>query len=141
MELCRQLCSCRNPAFSGILSLIMPEGEASSCPETETSEDILRGRTLDEVLEITDSADVVIKGITFWASNIMAANNNNRIMFDSLIFKFPSSSHRMLKSAAFPKHTKMYGNGHAVINCTFEGAEGPALQRGPKEYCTNNMQK
>ena len=49
-------------------------------------------------------------------------------MLDSLDFKFPSSSHRMLKSAAFPKHTLLYGSDHTVINCTFEGAEGPALQ-------------
>ena len=90
----------------------------------------MRGRTLDNVLEITDSADVIVEGINFWASNIIASDNNNRITLDSLIFKFPSSSHRMLKSAAFPRHTTMYGNGHSVINCTFEGSEGPALQGG-----------
>ena len=39
---------------TGTLSLIMPEGEANACPDTNASEDILRGRTLDNVLEITD---------------------------------------------------------------------------------------
>ena len=114
---------------TGTLSLILPEGETDSCPDTDASEGILRGRTLDNVLEITDSSNIIVKGISFWASNIIANdNNNNMIMLDSLDFKFPSSSHRMLKSAAFPKHTLLYGSDHTVINCTFEGAEGPALQ-------------
>ena len=58
--------------FSGILSLILPEGEENSCPDTAESEDILRGRTVDNVLEISGSADIIIEGITFWASNIIA---------------------------------------------------------------------
>ena len=114
----------------------MPEGEEHSCPDTEASGDILRGRTLDNVLEITDSTDVIIKGINFWASNIIASDNNNRVTLDSLIFKFPSSSHRMLKSAALPKHTTISGNDNAVVNCTFEGAEGPALQGSLIILCT-----
>ena len=114
---------------TGTLSLILPEGETDSCPDTDASEGNLRGRTLDNVLEITDSSNIIVKGISFWASNIIANDkNNNMIMLDSLDFKFPSSSHRMLKSAAFPKHTQLYGSDHTVINCTFEGAEGPALQ-------------
>ena len=128
----------KNIVFSGTLSLILPEGEQNSCPDTAASEDILRGRILDNVLEISGSTDIIIEGITFWASNIIASDNNNRITLDSLIFNFPSSSHRMLKSAAFPKHTKMYGNGHAVINCTFEGSEGPALQYNGDNMLVHN---
>ena len=33
----------------------------------------------------------------------------------------------MLKSEAEPIHTKFLGNDHKIINCTFEGGEGPAL--------------
>ena len=37
-------------------------------------------------------------------------------------------AHRMLRSEDMPKHTKMDGDDNQVINCTFYGAEGPALQ-------------
>ena len=65
---------------TGTLSLIIPEGEANACPDTDASEDILRGRTLDNVLEITDSSDVIVEGITFWASNIIASDSNDRVV-------------------------------------------------------------
>ena len=113
-----------------MLHLIMPnnEEETDQCPNTDASVETLRGRTLDNVLEITDSADVVVANITFRASNIIATNKVDRITFDSLLFNFPSSSHRMLKSDAYPKATSLEGEDNAVINCTFYGAEGPALQ-------------
>ena len=111
-----------------ILRLIMPENTEETCPETDSSVDVLRGRTLDNVLAITDSVNVVVANITFWASNAIASDEANKaITFDSLIFKFPSSSHRMLKSEAEPIHTKFLGNDHKIVNCTFEGGEGPAL--------------
>ena len=112
-----------------MLHLIMPDNtnEVDTCPDTDASEDILRGRTLDNVIEISDSSDVIVANITFWASNIIASNNVDAITFDSLIFKFPSSSHRMLRSEALPKQTTLNGDDHRVINCTFEGAEGPPL--------------
>ena len=45
----------------------------------------------------------------------------------------------MLKSDAPPKHTKITGNDVSVINCTFHGAEGPALQYyGGNSYIHNN---
>ena len=78
-----------------ILHLIMPEHIEYSCPDTDSSVDVLRGRTLDNVLNITDSSNVVVANITFWASNAVASDEaNNAITFDSLIFQFPSSSHR-----------------------------------------------
>ena len=118
-----------------VLYLIMPENEeANACPDTEASEDILRGRTVDNVLEITDSNNVIVGNMTFWASNILAKDHVDSITFDSLIFNFPSSSHRMLGSEELPMHTEMKGDDHKVINCTFEGAEGPAL-----EYDGGNM--
>ena len=112
----------------------------TNCPDTDSSVEILRGRTLDNVLEITDSSHVIIADITFWASNIIASENNNRIAFDSLIFKFPSSSHRMLKNDSLPKHTTLYGNNNSVINCTFEGSEGPALQYNGDNMLVHNSE-
>ena len=119
-----------------MLHLIMPDSteEIEQCPDTNASVDILRGRTLDNVLEIIDSTDVVVANITFHASNIIATKKVDRITFDSLIFNFPSSSHRMLKSDAYPKATSLGGDDNAVINCTFYGAEGPPLQ-----YSGGNM--
>ena len=110
-----------------ILHLIMPESSEKTCPNTEESENVLRGRTVDNVLEIADSSNVIVANITFWASNVIASNSVEAIQLDSLIFSFPSSSHRMLKSEAFPKETTLVGDNHVVVNCTFEGAEGPAL--------------
>ena len=84
---------------TGTVSLIMPEDEADQCPDIHN----LRGRTLDNVLEIVDSSNVVVADITFFASNIIASDGNGGITFDSLIFDFPTSSHRMLKSAKYSR--------------------------------------
>ena len=119
---------------SGILSLILPDFEVGMCPDSNASPDILRGRTYDNVIEFTDSSNVIMKDITFRASNFIANDGNSDLTFDSLIFEFPSSSRRMLKDATKPLHTKMYGDNNAVINCSFYGSEGPALQ-----YNGNNM--
>ena len=125
-----------------VLHLIMPNSteEVNTCPDTDESEDILRGRTLDNVLEIIDSTDVLVGNITFWASNIIASDNVDRIIFDSLIFRFPSSSHRMLKSDAYPKATTLDGDDHAVINCSFYGAEGPPLQYSGSNILIHNSE-
>ena len=122
------------------LYLIMPENEAGTCPDSSASPDILRGRTLDTVLEITGSSNVIVKDITFKASNIRASDGNSAVTFDSLIFNFPSSSHRMLKAATFPRHTIMNGNDHSVINCTFYGSEGPALQYNGNNILVHNSE-
>ena len=118
------------------LSLIMPSGEADECPDIHT----LRGRTIDNVLEIKGSSNIIVSGITFFASNIIASDSNSGITFDSLIFNFPTSSHRMLKSAAFPRHTLLYGNNNAVINCTFMGSDGPALQYNGDNLLVHNSE-
>ena len=51
-----------------MLRLIMPENAGDTCPDTDSSVDVLRGRTLDNVLEITDSANVIVANITFWGA-------------------------------------------------------------------------
>ena len=110
-----------------MLYLIMPENDADTCPHTDAGARILRGRTLDNIVEIIDSNHVVVSNISFYGANIIASNNVDSITFDSLIFKFPSSSHRMLRSETIPRQTTINGNDNQVINCTFIGAEGPAL--------------
>ena len=46
----------------------MPEDAEETCPDTDSSVDVLRGRTLEHVLEITDSANVIVANITFWGA-------------------------------------------------------------------------
>ena len=46
----------------------------------------------------------------------------------------------MLKSAAFPRHTTVYGNNNAVINCTFFGSDGPALQYNGDNMLVHNSE-
>ena len=120
-----------------VLYLRMPENEEEpDCPDTDSSVEVLRGRIIDNVLEITGSAhNIIVANITFWASNIIADDDSNKaITFDSLIFDFPSSSHRMLKSEVQPKHTRVFGRDHVVINCTFFGGEGAALHFEQSDY-------
>ena len=118
------------------LSLIMPEADPDQCPDSHT----LRGRTFDNVIEITSSSNIVVADITFFASNIIATDGNNGITFDSLIFNFPTASHRMLKSDAFPMHTTIYGDNNAVINCTFHGSDGPALKYDGNNIIVHNSE-
>ena len=122
---------------SKVLYLRMPENEEEpACPDTDSSVEVLRGRTIDNVMEITGSAqNIIVANITFWASNVIADDVSNKaISFDSLIFEFPSSSHRMLKSEEQPKNTKVFGRENAVINCTFYGGEGGALHFEQSDY-------
>ena len=99
----------------------------------------MRGRVIDHGLIIQNTKHLTIANISFFASNVEAAVGIESVIFDSLEFKFPSSSHRMLKSDAVPKHTQIMGNFISVINCTFHGAEGPALQyNGKNSYIHNN---
>ena len=83
----------------------MPNNTEELCPDV--SKEYLRGRTTDTGIEIIDTMNLVIANMTFWASNLIATNKISEITLDSLIFKYPSSSHRMLKSEELPKHTRV----------------------------------
>ena len=49
---------------------------------------------MDYGLTIDNTKHLTIANISFFASNIDASIGNEAITFDSLLFKFPSSSHR-----------------------------------------------
>ena len=54
----------------------------------------------------------------------------NEVYLDSLNFKYPSSSKRMLQDFNVPKITRVVGRSEGTIsvqNCEFFGGEGPAL--------------
>ncbi|CAL4122383.1 unnamed protein product [Meganyctiphanes norvegica] len=124
---------------TNILHLIPTSGE---CPDP--SLDSLRGRTIDYGITITNTSNLIISNMTFFAANIHGyavdgqESHINEITVESVEFKFPASSHRMLKDDAEPNHTKLnamaimahhehvYGR-ISVMNCTFLGAEGVAL--------------
>ena len=114
-----------------MLRFIPPTGK---CP---TASDAVRGRTIDYAMEITKSKGIKLANMDFFASNVMAEGTTKRtdevadITLDSLNFDFPSSSRRMLKEFAVPKHTRLIAKGFGyvnVINCKFFGAEGSALE-------------
>jgi len=108
-------------------------------PHGKTCQDLsnLRGRIMDYGLTITDSTNITIANLTFFGANINVDGDNHEavsdIIFDSINFLFPSSSHRMLGDVSYPLVTKLEsdrnrGGPVSVLNCTFHGAEGPTLQ-------------
>ncbi|CAL4074331.1 unnamed protein product [Meganyctiphanes norvegica] len=123
------------------------------CPAVNA--DILRGRTIDYGLTVTNTTGLIIANMTFFASNIHAYSHNinsliDNIQLDSLHFKFPSSSHRMLSNIDYPLITSLDASAwsHGVLhygklmitNCTFEGSEGSALvYKGKECYVHNNI--
>ena len=109
--------------MSSLSQVIPPMSSTATCEELN-----LRGRTVDYGLVITDSENVTLANLTFFSSNVMA-QGDRQIELDSIDFKFPSSSHRMLSSASLPLATRLdVGLQGIVHNCTFLGAEGPALE-------------
>ncbi|CAL4065211.1 unnamed protein product, partial [Meganyctiphanes norvegica] len=134
-----------------VLHLIPPNGV---CPDLNS--DSLRGRILDYALTITNTTGLTVANVTFLASTIHAYAIKNTeshiddLTFDSLYLKFPASSHRMLGDDALPYSTIFWASakmhhetvrGHlSVINCTFEGSEGIALEHnGDGNLIQNNM--
>merc|ERR1719348_302416 len=125
---------------SKVLHMIPVTGE---CPDI--SENILRGRTFDYGLTLTNSSFLTVSKIKFFAATINGysvdheESHIDHIILDSLQMFFQSSSRRMLQSTGIPKMTKLsaYANmGHgehvrgklSITNCTFFGGECSALQ-------------
>ena len=134
------------------LHLIPPSGD---CPEIERTS--LRGRTIDYSVTITNTTGLTIANMTFLASTINAYSVDHEdshideITLDSLSLKFQSSSRRMLRSQDVPNWTRLIAfarmaHGESVfgrlfvLNCTFEGGEGSALEyAGQDSLIENNM--
>lgn len=135
-----------------ILHLIPPTG---SCQDVSSKS--LRGRTIDYSLTITNTTGLTIANMTFLASTINAysvdqeESHIDEITLDSLSLRFQSSSRRMLRSQEVPNWTRLMafasiGHGDsvfgrlAVLNCTFEGGEGSALEyAGQDSLIENNL--
>merc|ERR1711872_561090 len=121
------------------LSLILPakHKEAGHCPNPKKQN--LRGRTIDYAFEIESSSYITLANMSFFASNVLAEHHVNNIKLESLDFKFPSSSHRVLQSDVKPANTKLIGDSCSVVNCTFFGSEGAPLQyKGKNMFVHNN---
>ncbi|CAL4058691.1 unnamed protein product, partial [Meganyctiphanes norvegica] len=146
--------------YDNITNILYYIPRSGICPDPKST--ALRGRTIDYGLTIKDTNGLKISNMTFLAANINAYSTSrskkkgtkytriNEIHLDSLMFKFPSSSHRMLGSTDQPKYTRLISRtrhnknivrGHvSVVNCTFEGSEGPALVHdGIGNYIHNNF--
>merc|ERR1719234_1464787 len=114
---------------------VIPLMSNTTCEELN-----LRGRTIDYGLIISDSENVTVANFTFFSSNLMA-QGDQQMELDSIDFKFPSSSHRMLSSNSLPLPTRIEVDVQGIVsNCTFLGSEGPALViTGEKHVISNNM--
>ena len=132
---------------SGVLHMIPPTG---SCPTSH-----LRGRVVDYGIEITNTTGLVIADMTLFATSINAhsvdsESNIDQIKLDSLEILHGSSSHRMLGSAAAPLNTRLHAKGRSkdlwywvygkisIINCTFHGSDGQALNYEGKDVLIHN---
>ena len=65
----------------------------------------------------------------------------DEINLDSLRFKFPSSSKRMLQNFEVPKLTKLVAGNHgriSIVNCEFFASEGAALYYWGKDALIQN---
>ena len=127
-----------------VLYMIPPAG--SDCPDP--SLDTLRGRTMDYGLTIRDATGITMANITMFATNVDAQSESKKTFIDNIRFEnvdilFGASSHRMLQDPLKPKWTQMkakIGNGKiSIVNCTFLGSEGVALDYAGSSYIHNNL--
>eukprot|EP00794_Sanderia_malayensis_P003512 gene3512-4013_t len=116
----------------------------------------LRGKVQTYAIKIWNSSNLVVKDLDFFATTLLAesvdVNNNNidELTFQSLNFKYPSYSKRMLGDPAPPQWTKIsayarykkikkYGT-FQIHNCTFFGTDGVALEfTGMNTTVKNNL--
>ena len=115
------------------------------CPK-KGSDDV-RGRVIDYFFDVSHTTGLHIKNLDFFASNLQAVAKSMRkveideIHLDSLRFKFPSSSKRMLQKYDVPKLTQLVSNNLgkvSIVNCEFFGGEGSALYYWNKETTVQN---
>merc|ERR1712213_228286 len=115
------------------------------CPEKDS--DAIRGRVIDYSFDVTFTDGLIIENLDFFASNLQATSVStkqmeiNEIYLDSLNFKHPSSSKRMLQSYDVPKLTQVVAHNVgtvSVTNCEFFGGEGGALYYWGKDAVVYN---
>ena len=115
------------------------------CPKKGS--DALRGRVIDYFFDVSHTTGLVIKNLDFFASNLQAVAKATKHMeideihLDSLRFKFPSSSKRMLQKFELPKLTQLVAHNYgkvSVVNCEFFGSEGSALYYWGKDALIQN---
>jgi len=122
------------------LHVMLPEenNELGPCPDP--ARENMRGRTIDFGIEMRNSRYITIANMVFFGANIRAYSKAEGVSFDSIDFMFPTSSHRALQSEEEPLTTKLSGHESSVINCTFLGSDGDALQVGGKKVTVLNNQ-
>ncbi|CAL4205320.1 unnamed protein product, partial [Meganyctiphanes norvegica] len=123
------------------------------CPESNST--ALRGRTFDYGVTVTNATGITFSNLTFLAANIHASSIDNieshidEITLNSIAFKFPSSSYRMLgqndtagvtllDAKARGKGGHMVMGRVSVINSTFVGGENGALVTDGKHCIIQN---
>ena len=114
----------------------------------------IRGKTSTYSFTLTNSsAWLVLSNLNFFATTIFMSGTSetddvSNIRLDSLHFRYPSYSKRMLGSLAVPNMTTIYFNGllskyagnFSVFNCTWEYADGQTMRyRGADGVFENNL--
>ncbi|VGO19628.1 right-handed parallel beta-helix repeat-containing protein [Pontiella sulfatireligans] len=87
----------------------------------------IRGKTITYGLEISNSQDITIQGIDFFACTFKVSNSDSITLEDSNV-RFPSYSKRMLGDTAKADATYMDGNSNTLLNCTFQYADGAGIE-------------
>ena len=152
-------------AESGTLYLWTKDGDSPDTedPITKEKKYTVRGKDQTYAFEITDSSHLVLKNLIFFGTTLKAESTstkkNDQLRFDSLQFKFPSYSKRMLGDASLienmkigtttkkrnkkNKETKFYEEdiGHYTFyNNTFYGSDGYlAFLNGNETTFENNV--
>lgn len=101
----------------------------------------IRGKVQEVALQITSSAYVVFKDLTFFATTLQA-RSSNKLEFRSINFSYPTYNRRMLGDTTPPQWTKiMSGQGSMkFINNTMYGTDGIALEyQGANDLVENNL--
>ncbi len=115
----------------------------------------VRGKVQTYAIKITNSSNIVVKNLDFFATTLEAktismTNTIDALTLQSLNFKFPSYSKRMLGDPSPPQWTRIYAfarrrgvekyGAFQIRNCTFFGSDGVVLDyRGANTVVANNL--
>ena len=116
------------------------------CPDSNSER--VRGKVFDYGMNVTDTVNLTVANMTFFASAFIANSENKlteNIRLETINFIFPSSSKRMLGKIDVPKWTQINSKlggkrGYfEITNCKFFGGEGAALSyKGLRPKIYNN---
>ncbi|MBC8375921.1 MAG: T9SS type A sorting domain-containing protein [FCB group bacterium] len=140
--------------LEGKLELLDSPGEWFYNPETQElylwlpgggnpSNQSVHGKIQDYAITISNSNNVSIRGLDFFATTL-TLNGSEDVLIEDCDFNFPSYSKRMIGDLSDTEITLLWGSdregwaGNILRNCSFQYTEGPALDiRGVRNQIDN----